>query len=53
MSDDSGDMSFLEHLPNAPNTDLPPKSTDANAEDILFNIFLAGDISDNGSSIRA
>jgi hypothetical protein len=51
MVDGHDEMSLLEHLPNNPNIDLPPKSMDAIASDTLINMFLAGDISDNGNSV--
>jgi hypothetical protein len=46
-------MSFLETVPIAPNTDLPPKATPTTAGETLQNLFTIGDISDNGISVWA
>jgi hypothetical protein len=53
MGGETGDMSFLDHIPQAPNLDLPPKSTESTRGVGLINIFPTGDICDNGSSVCA
>jgi hypothetical protein len=53
MSSKTGEISLLDYIPTAPNTNLPLKSTDATASQTLQNISPVGDIGDNGSSIQA